>query len=81
MAAQVFLCKSAVALLPFECFLMCFRFIFSFFFPMTARLQTQKPRRFDDELPDISVEDLQYLKSCCPAEVQPFLMYVFIFAH
>uniref|UniRef100_H3CSV6 RB1-inducible coiled-coil protein 1 n=1 Tax=Tetraodon nigroviridis TaxID=99883 RepID=H3CSV6_TETNG len=35
---------------------------------------TQKPRRFDDELPDISVEDLQYLKSCCPAEVQPFLM-------
>lgn len=39
-------------------------------------LQTQKPRRFDDELPDISVEDLQYLKSCCPVEVQPFLMYV-----
>ncbi|TWW73822.1 RB1-inducible coiled-coil protein 1 isoform X2 [Takifugu flavidus] len=35
---------------------------------------TQKPRRFDDELPDISVEDLQYLKSCCPVEVQPFLM-------
>ncbi|KAM9789197.1 RB1-inducible coiled-coil protein 1 [Neosynchiropus ocellatus] len=35
---------------------------------------TRKPRRFDDELPDISVEDLQYLKSCCPAEVQPFLM-------
>lgn len=39
-------------------------------------MQTQKPRRFDDELPDISVEDLQYLKSCCPVEVQPFLMYV-----
>ncbi|XP_070700672.1 RB1-inducible coiled-coil protein 1 [Pempheris klunzingeri] len=35
---------------------------------------TRKPRRFDDELPDISVEDLQYLKSCCPPEVQPFLM-------
>ncbi|XP_041805042.1 RB1-inducible coiled-coil protein 1 [Chelmon rostratus] len=35
---------------------------------------TRKPRRFDDELPDISVEDLQYLKSCCPVEVQPFLM-------
>uniref|UniRef100_A0AAV2JVZ0 RB1-inducible coiled-coil protein 1 n=1 Tax=Knipowitschia caucasica TaxID=637954 RepID=A0AAV2JVZ0_KNICA len=35
---------------------------------------TQKPRRFDDELPDISLDDLQYLKSCCPVEVQPFLM-------
>uniref|UniRef100_A0A665X173 RB1-inducible coiled-coil protein 1 n=1 Tax=Echeneis naucrates TaxID=173247 RepID=A0A665X173_ECHNA len=35
---------------------------------------TRKPRRFDDELPDISLEDLQYLKSCCPVEVQPFLM-------
>uniref|UniRef100_A0A3Q2QM80 RB1-inducible coiled-coil protein 1 n=1 Tax=Fundulus heteroclitus TaxID=8078 RepID=A0A3Q2QM80_FUNHE len=35
---------------------------------------TRKPRRFDDELPDISVDDLQYLKSCCPVEVQPFLM-------
>ncbi|XP_034558575.1 RB1-inducible coiled-coil protein 1 [Notolabrus celidotus] len=35
---------------------------------------TRKPRRFDDELPDITVEDLQYLKSCCPLEVQPFLM-------
>uniref|UniRef100_A0A3Q3E3Q3 RB1-inducible coiled-coil protein 1 n=1 Tax=Labrus bergylta TaxID=56723 RepID=A0A3Q3E3Q3_9LABR len=35
---------------------------------------TRKPRRFDDELPDISVDDLQYLKSCCPLEVQPFLM-------
>uniref|UniRef100_A0A8D3BWJ6 RB1-inducible coiled-coil protein 1 n=1 Tax=Scophthalmus maximus TaxID=52904 RepID=A0A8D3BWJ6_SCOMX len=35
---------------------------------------TRKPRRFDDELPDISLEDLQYLKSCCPLEVQPFLM-------
>ncbi|XP_034038248.1 RB1-inducible coiled-coil protein 1 [Thalassophryne amazonica] len=35
---------------------------------------TRKPRRFDDELPDISLKDLQYLKSCCPVEVQPFLM-------
>lgn len=35
---------------------------------------TRKPRRFDDELPDISVDDLQYLKTCCPVEVQPFLM-------
>ncbi|XP_039999506.1 RB1-inducible coiled-coil protein 1 [Xiphias gladius] len=35
---------------------------------------TRKPRRFDDELPDISLDDLQYLKSCCPVEVQPFLM-------
>lgn len=35
---------------------------------------TRKPRRFDDELPDISLDDLQYLKSCCPAEVQPFLL-------
>ncbi|XP_068196812.1 RB1-inducible coiled-coil protein 1 [Antennarius striatus] len=35
---------------------------------------TQKPRRFDDELPEISIEDLQYLKSCCPVEVQSFLM-------
>ncbi|XP_077375643.1 RB1-inducible coiled-coil protein 1 [Festucalex cinctus] len=35
---------------------------------------TRKPRRFDDELPDISLNDLQYLKSCCPVEVQPFLM-------
>ncbi|XP_017281544.1 RB1-inducible coiled-coil protein 1 [Kryptolebias marmoratus] len=35
---------------------------------------TRRPRRFDDELPDISLDDLQYLKSCCPAEVQPFLM-------
>uniref|UniRef100_A0A3Q2V7F8 RB1-inducible coiled-coil protein 1 n=1 Tax=Haplochromis burtoni TaxID=8153 RepID=A0A3Q2V7F8_HAPBU len=35
---------------------------------------TRRPRRFDDELPDISLEDLQYLKSCCPVEVQPFLM-------
>lgn len=35
---------------------------------------TRRPRRFDDELPDITVEDLQYLKSCCPVEVQPFLM-------
>uniref|UniRef100_A0A8C7YN06 RB1-inducible coiled-coil protein 1 n=1 Tax=Oryzias sinensis TaxID=183150 RepID=A0A8C7YN06_9TELE len=35
---------------------------------------TRRPRRFDDELPDISLDDLQYLKSCCPDEVQPFLM-------
>uniref|UniRef100_A0A1A7WBQ0 RB1-inducible coiled-coil protein 1 n=1 Tax=Iconisemion striatum TaxID=60296 RepID=A0A1A7WBQ0_9TELE len=35
---------------------------------------TRRPRRFDDELPDISLDDLQYLKSCCPVEVQPFLM-------
>ncbi|XP_077414102.1 RB1-inducible coiled-coil protein 1 [Vanacampus margaritifer] len=35
---------------------------------------TRRPRRFDDELPDISLNDLQYLKSCCPVEVQPFLM-------
>ncbi|XP_007548729.1 RB1-inducible coiled-coil protein 1 [Poecilia formosa] len=35
---------------------------------------TRKPRRFDDELPDISLDDLQYLKLCCPVEVQPFLM-------
>ncbi|XP_023671391.1 RB1-inducible coiled-coil protein 1 [Paramormyrops kingsleyae] len=34
---------------------------------------TRKPRKFDFELPDISLADLQYLKSCCPAEVQPFL--------
>ncbi|XP_047667051.1 RB1-inducible coiled-coil protein 1 isoform X2 [Tachysurus fulvidraco] len=34
---------------------------------------TRKPRKFDFELPDISLTDLQYLKSCCPAEVQPFL--------
>uniref|UniRef100_W5MF52 RB1-inducible coiled-coil protein 1 n=2 Tax=Lepisosteus oculatus TaxID=7918 RepID=W5MF52_LEPOC len=34
---------------------------------------TRKPRKFDFELPDISLNDLQFLKSCCPAEVQPFL--------
>lgn len=34
---------------------------------------TRKPRRFDFELPDISLSDLQYLKSCCPSEVQPYL--------
>ncbi|XP_064203106.1 RB1-inducible coiled-coil protein 1 [Anguilla rostrata] len=34
---------------------------------------TRKPRRFDSELPEISLYDLQYLKSCCPSEVQPFL--------
>lgn len=48
-------------------------------FPSFGCLQTQKPRRFDDELPDISIEDLQYLKSCCPLEVQPFLMYVLVY--
>uniref|UniRef100_A0A8C7RQ78 RB1-inducible coiled-coil protein 1 n=1 Tax=Oncorhynchus mykiss TaxID=8022 RepID=A0A8C7RQ78_ONCMY len=34
---------------------------------------TRKPRKFDFELPDISLGDLQYLKTCCPTEVQPFL--------
>ncbi|XP_067291758.1 RB1-inducible coiled-coil protein 1 [Pseudorasbora parva] len=34
---------------------------------------TRKPRKFDFELPDISLNDLQYLKSCCPSEVQPYL--------
>uniref|UniRef100_A0A672LNY7 RB1-inducible coiled-coil protein 1 n=1 Tax=Sinocyclocheilus grahami TaxID=75366 RepID=A0A672LNY7_SINGR len=34
---------------------------------------TRKPRKFDFELPDISPSDLQYLKSCCPSEVQPYL--------
>uniref|UniRef100_A0A6Q2ZEC7 RB1-inducible coiled-coil protein 1 n=1 Tax=Esox lucius TaxID=8010 RepID=A0A6Q2ZEC7_ESOLU len=34
---------------------------------------TRKPRKFDFELPDISLADLQYLRTCCPAEVQPFL--------
>ncbi|XP_066575760.1 RB1-inducible coiled-coil protein 1 isoform X2 [Amia ocellicauda] len=34
---------------------------------------TRKPRKFDFELPDISLCDLQFLKSCCPPEVQPFL--------
>ncbi|KAJ8268113.1 hypothetical protein COCON_G00132850 [Conger conger] len=34
---------------------------------------TRKPRRFDSELPEISLCDLQFLKSCCPSEVQPFL--------
>ncbi|KAI7792360.1 RB1-inducible coiled-coil protein 1 [Triplophysa rosa] len=34
---------------------------------------TRKPRKFDFELPDISLSDLQYLKSCCPSEVQPYL--------
>ena len=36
-------------------------------------IQTRKPRKFDFDLPDISLEDLQYLKSSCPYEVQPFL--------
>ncbi|XP_064409735.1 RB1-inducible coiled-coil protein 1 isoform X2 [Latimeria chalumnae] len=34
---------------------------------------TQKPRTFDSELPDISLAELQFLQSCCPLEVQPFL--------
>lgn len=34
---------------------------------------TQKPRKFDCELPDISLKDLQFLQSLCPSEVQPFL--------
>ncbi|XP_050798826.1 RB1-inducible coiled-coil protein 1 isoform X1 [Gopherus flavomarginatus] len=34
---------------------------------------TRKPRRFDSELPDISLTDLQFLQSFCPAEVQPLL--------
>ncbi|GAB5583965.1 RB1-inducible coiled-coil protein 1 isoform X1 [Prionailurus iriomotensis] len=36
-------------------------------------LTTQKPRKFDCELPDISLKDLQFLQSFCPSEVQPFL--------
>ncbi|XP_048452076.1 RB1-inducible coiled-coil protein 1 [Rhincodon typus] len=34
---------------------------------------TYKPRKFDFELPDVSLTDLQFLQSCCPSEVQPFL--------
>ncbi|XP_028659355.2 LOW QUALITY PROTEIN: RB1-inducible coiled-coil protein 1 [Erpetoichthys calabaricus] len=34
---------------------------------------TRKPRKFDFELPEISICDLQFLQSCCPLEVQPFL--------
>ncbi|XP_066434179.1 RB1-inducible coiled-coil protein 1 isoform X2 [Eleutherodactylus coqui] len=34
---------------------------------------TRKPRRFDSELPDISLNDLQFLQSLCPPEVQLFL--------
>nr|XP_048696608.1 RB1-inducible coiled-coil protein 1 isoform X2 [Caretta caretta] len=34
---------------------------------------TRKPRRFDSELPDISLTDLQFLQSFCPSEVQPLL--------
>lgn len=34
---------------------------------------TRKPRKFDNELPDISVNDLQFLQSLCPPEVQLFL--------
>ncbi|KAG8516682.1 RB1-inducible coiled-coil protein 1, partial [Galemys pyrenaicus] len=35
--------------------------------------ETQKPRKFDCELPDISLKDLEFLQSFCPSEVQPFL--------
>lgn len=31
MAPEVFLCKSDIALLSFECFSMCFKWIFLFF--------------------------------------------------
>ncbi|XP_044148650.1 RB1-inducible coiled-coil protein 1 isoform X2 [Bufo gargarizans] len=34
---------------------------------------TRKPRRFDSELPDISLNDLQFLQTLCPPEVQLFL--------
>ncbi|XP_038665275.1 RB1-inducible coiled-coil protein 1 isoform X2 [Scyliorhinus canicula] len=34
---------------------------------------TYKPRKFDFELPEVSLADLQFLQSCCPSEVQPFL--------
>ncbi|KAK6491029.1 RB1-inducible coiled-coil protein 1 [Huso huso] len=34
---------------------------------------TRKPRKFDFELPEISLGDLQFLQSCCPPEVQSFL--------
>lgn len=34
---------------------------------------TRKPRKFDSELPDISLSDLQFLQSLCPPEVQLFL--------
>ncbi|OCT76804.1 RB1-inducible coiled-coil protein 1 isoform X1 [Xenopus laevis] len=34
---------------------------------------TRKPRRYDGELPDISVSDLWLLQSICPPEVQLFL--------
>ncbi|MGH0131279.1 UNVERIFIED_CONTAM: hypothetical protein FKN15_046234 [Acipenser sinensis] len=34
---------------------------------------TRKPRKFDFELPEISLCDLQFLQSCCPPEVQSFL--------
>ncbi|EMP31775.1 RB1-inducible coiled-coil protein 1 [Chelonia mydas] len=36
-------------------------------------IKTRKPRRFDSELPDISLTDLQFLQSFCPSEVQPLL--------
>ncbi|KAK1172803.1 RB1-inducible coiled-coil protein 1 [Acipenser oxyrinchus oxyrinchus] len=34
---------------------------------------TRKPRKFDFELPEISLGDLQFLQSCCPPDVQSFL--------
>ncbi|XP_044522248.1 RB1-inducible coiled-coil protein 1 [Gracilinanus agilis] len=34
---------------------------------------TRKPRKFDGELPDISLTDLKFLQSFCPSEVQPLL--------
>lgn len=71
MASDLILCKALCflnnSILPW--------YYDSFSFTLLLnRLQTSKPWRFDDELPDISVNDLEYLKSCCPVEVQPFLM-------
>ncbi|NWS49648.1 RBCC1 protein, partial [Probosciger aterrimus] len=40
---------------------------------MVPSKTTRKPRRFDSELPDISLSDLQFLQSFCPSEVQPLL--------
>lgn len=48
--------------------------LFSIFYgKLLLFVQTQKPRKFDCELPDISLKDLQFLQSFCPSEVQPFL--------
>ncbi|KAA0704484.1 RB1-inducible coiled-coil protein 1 [Triplophysa tibetana] len=50
--------------------------LFSNFFLLSIsslEIDTRKPRKFDFELPDISLNDLQYLKSCCPYEVQSYL--------